>query len=283
MKVLEPKVQFFNWRILFLISTVFIFTSCGGGNNTPLKPPVIQSSNLFYGVKATFFVGVTALNDGIQFSASNCSNFASVNSPNPLYLAYSCTVTKTGDLIFLAKDTAGNEITSKTFSVPMPQVNMVTSLGSVVLELNPNLAPLSVNNFLQYVQDGFYTNTIFHRVIPNFVAQAGGFTTGMVTKAPTYAAINLESQNGLLNVKGSLAMARTSDPNSATSQFFVNLIDNAFLNYSSDASPGYTVFGRVLSGQDVIDKMATIPTATVNAYSDVPTSDITITSMLRTQ
>ena len=276
-------MKYLNWRILFLISCVFVFASCGGGDNTPLKPPVIQSSNLFYGVKATFFVGVTTLNEGIQFSASNCSNFAPINSPNPLYLAYSCTINKTGDLNFSAKDAVGNEITSKTFTVPLPLVSMVTSLGSVVLELNPNAAPLSVNNFLQYVQDGFYTNTIFHRVIPNFVAQGGGFNTGMVAKAPTYPAVNLESQNGLLNVKGSLAMARTSDPNSATSQFFVNLVDNAFLNYSSDSSPGYTVFGRVLSGQDVMDQMAKFPTATVNGYSDVPSTDITITSMSRTQ
>jgi cyclophilin family peptidyl-prolyl cis-trans isomerase len=120
-------------------------------------------------------------------------------------------------------------------------------------------------------------------VIPNFVAQGGGFNTGMSAKAPTYPAINLESQNGLLNVKGSLAMARTSDPNSATSQFFVNLVDNGFLNYSSASSPGYTVFGRVLSGQDVMDQMTKFPTATVNGYSDVPSTDITITSMTRTQ
>jgi len=186
-------------------------------------------------------------------------------------------------LIFSAKDAVGNEITSKTFTVPLPLVSMVTSLGSVVLELNPNAAPLSVNNFLQYVQDGFYTNTIFHRVIPNFMAQGGGFNTGMVLKPPTYPAINLESQNGLLNVKGSLAMARTSEPNSATSQFFVNLADNAFLNYSSESSPGYTVFGRVLSGLDVMEQMAKFPTATVNDYSDVPSTDITITSMSRTQ
>ncbi len=228
-------------------------------------------------------MGVTSLNDGVQFSATNCTSFAPTTSSSPLYLAYSCLINKTGDLVFSAKDANGLEITSKTFSVPLPQVSMVTSLGNVVFELNPNAAPLSVNNFLQYVQDGFYTNTIFHRVIPNFVAQGGGFTTGMVTKTPTYPAIALESQNGLLNVKGSLAMARTSEPNSATSQFFVNLVDNAFLNYSSESSPGYAVFGRVLSGQSVIDQMATLPTGTVKGYSDVPNTDITITSMSRTQ
>lgn len=283
MDVLELTLKSLNWRMFFLLGSVVLFSSCAGGDDTPLKPPVIQSSNLFYGVKATFFVGVTTLADGIQFSASNCANLAAVTSSNPLYLAYSCTVNKTGDLIFSAKDAAGKEITNKTFTVPQPQVSMVTSLGNVVLELNPNAAPLSVNNFLQYVQDGFYANTIFHRVIPNFVAQTGGFNTGMAPKTPTYPAIELESQNGLLNVKGSLAMARTSDPKSATSQFFVNLVDNAFLNYSDASNPGYAVFGRVLSGQDVLDKMATFPTGTVNGYSDVPNTDITITSMTRTQ
>ena len=280
---LEHALIFLRFRYFVCVFLVFLLTSCGSGSDTPLKPPSIQANNLFYGVKATFFVGVTSLNDGVQFSATNCSNFAQSTSSSPLYLAYSCVINQTGDLVFSAKDASGNEITKKTFTVPLPQVSMVTSLGNVVLELNPNAAPLSVNNFLQYVQDGFYTNTIFHRVIPNFVAQGGGFTTGMAAKAPTYPAIALESQNGLLNVKGSLAMARTSDPNSATSQFFVNLVDNAFLNYSSSSSPGYAVFGRVLSGQSVFDQMATQPTGTVNGYSDVPNADITITSMTRTQ
>jgi cyclophilin family peptidyl-prolyl cis-trans isomerase len=160
---------------------------------------------------------------------------------------------------------------------------MVTSQGTVVLELYPNAAPLSVNNFLQYTQDGFYTNTIFHRVISGFVVQGGGFLTGMTPKTPTYNPVPIESQNGLSNVRGSLAMARTSDPNSATSQFYVNLVDNLSLDYVSASNPGYTVFGKVVSGLDVIDKIAASPTSTVNGYADVPLTDVTVTSVTRTQ
>lgn len=268
---------------LLCILLVFLLSACGSGPNTPLPPPNIQASNLFYGVNAKFYVGVTELNNGITFSVSNCSDFGQITSPSPLYLAYSCLVTATGSMLFTAKDAVGNQILTKNYTVPEPQVNVLTDLGSIVLELNPTSAPVSVKNFLRYVQDGFYTGSIFHRVIPGFVVQAGGFTSGLNPKTPSYGPINLESQNGLSNLRGTLAMARTSDPNSATSQFYVNLQDNLNLDYSDPNNLGYAVFGKVLSGQDVIDKIATTPTLSLNGYSDVPANDIVITSVTRTQ
>ena len=263
--------------LLILIS----LQACGSGANTPLPDPNVQAQNLFYGVQAKFFVGVSELNQGLTFSASNCDTLSQVASSTPTYQSFACTVKGTGPLDFVAKDAQGRVLLTKTFTVPLPQVSMVTSQGTVLLELNPNAAPLSVNNFLQYVSDGFYAGTIFHRVIPGLVVQAGGFTAGLVPKNPAYPSIPLESQNGLLNTMGTLAMARTSDPNSATSQFFVNLVDNSFLNYKDASNLGYAVFGTVVSGMDVINAIGSSKTSTANTYTDVPVSDITITSMTR--
>jgi cyclophilin family peptidyl-prolyl cis-trans isomerase len=254
---------------------------CGSGGDTPLPPPNVQANNLFYGVEARFFVGVTQLNSGVTFSASHCGAMNPTASSNPLYQAFTCTVNATGNLDFIAKDEKGQVLLSKSFDVPLPQVSMVTNQGTVLFELNPSAAPLSVNNFLQYVSDGFYNGTLFHRVIPGFVVQAGGFTTGLTPKSPTYNPIPLESQNNLSNNMGTLAMARTSDPNSATSQFYVNLVDNTSLNYKDAANPGYAVFGSVISGMDVINAIASVPTTTLNSYSNVPLNEITITSMTR--
>ncbi len=151
-----------------------------------------------------------------------------------------------------------------------------TSLGDMTIELYPDKAPKSVENFLAYVKSGFYDGTLFHRVIDNFMVQGGGFTKDLRQK-PTRAAIPIESKNGLSNLRGTVAMARTADPNSATAQFFINVVDNPRLDYASDASPGYTVFGKVVSGLEVVDKMKAVPTGPQGPFrSDVPTTPIVI-------
>ena len=170
-------------------------------------------------------------------------------------------------------------ITGAAFSYLVnPRVTVTTSMGTVVVELYPDQAPITVANMLAYANSGFYTGTLFHRVIPGFMDQGGGYTTGMVYKTPTYANITLESNNGLSNLRGTIAMARTSVADSASTQFFINQADNLFLNYSSAASPGYAVFGRVVSGLAVIDSIAVVP----RNSSDKPTTDITITSVQQT-
>ncbi len=171
-------------------------------------------------------------------------------------------------------------VTSSAFNYLVnPQVTLQTSLGTVVLELNPEQAPITVANMLAYVDGGFYDNTLFHRVINGFMVQGGGFTAGLAYKTPTYGAITLESNNGLSNVRGSIAMARTSVADSATTQFFINQVDNTYLNYSSAASPGYAVFGSVVSGLAVIDSIAQVATTTVGSYTNVPVMDVVITSL----
>jgi peptidyl-prolyl cis-trans isomerase A (cyclophilin A) len=157
-----------------------------------------------------------------------------------------------------------------------PKVLLKTSLGDITVELYPDKAPKSVENFLAYVKSGFYDGTVFHRVIGSFMIQGGGFTRDLHQKQ-TRAAIVNESKNGLSNLQGTLAMARTQDPNSATAQFFINTVDNARLDYTSDASPGYAVFGKVVAGLDVVDKIKAVPTGPQGPFrSDVPTTPVVI-------
>jgi cyclophilin family peptidyl-prolyl cis-trans isomerase len=161
-----------------------------------------------------------------------------------------------------------------------PSVTFETSQGNFTVELYPEKAPKTVANFLQYVKDGFYENTIFHRVMNNFMIQGGGFERDM-TEKNTRAPIVNESNNGLLNEPGTIAMARTMDPDSATAQFFVNLVDNQFLNYTSPDPEqiGYCVFGKVTSGFEVVQKIGLAPTAFVGRNENVPTRPITIKSV----
>jgi peptidyl-prolyl cis-trans isomerase A (cyclophilin A) len=155
-----------------------------------------------------------------------------------------------------------------------PKVKLNTSLGDVVIELNPEKAPKTVENFLQYVKDGHFDGLVFHRVIGNFMIQGGGFTADMQQK-PTRAPIPLEAGNGLKNERGTIAMARTNNPNSATSQFFINVVDNAMLN-ATGPDNGYAVFGKVTAGMDVVDKIRAVPTGNRGMHQNVPTTPVTI-------
>lgn len=165
------------------------------------------------------------------------------------------------------------------FAAQATQVKVDTNMGAFVIELNAKAAPKTVENFLAYVKSGFYKNTLFHRVIPNFMIQGGGFVMGMEEKN-TRAPIALESRNGLSNVRGTIAMARTNDPNSATSQFFINVRDNRFLdaNQAQDGN-GYAVFGKVVSGMSTVDAIARVKTHSVGYYDDVPIRDVVIKNM----
>lgn len=156
-------------------------------------------------------------------------------------------------------------------------LKMETTMGTIEIELDKEKAPVTVENFLAYVADGFFDNTIFHRVIPNFMIQGGGFTADMNQKK-TSAPIKNEADNGLSNKRGTLAMARTNDINSATSQFFINLKDNAFLDHS-DRDFGYAVFAEVTAGMDVVDKIAAVKTSSHGMHADVPSEAVSIVSV----
>ncbi len=158
------------------------------------------------------------------------------------------------------------------------KVVMETSKGSIELELDPAKAPVTVENFVKYVKKGHYDGLIFHRVIPGFMIQGGGFTPDMNQKAVD-APIAIESKNGLKNARGAIAMARTSNPNSATSQFFINVKDNANLDYPSFDGYGYAVFGKVTKGLDICDAIVSVPTKQVGPHGDVPVEPIVIKSV----
>jgi peptidyl-prolyl cis-trans isomerase A (cyclophilin A)/peptidyl-prolyl cis-trans isomerase B (cyclophilin B) len=158
-------------------------------------------------------------------------------------------------------------------------IQFETSLGDFTVEVDEKSAPISSKNFLRYVDEGFFDGTVFHRVIPGFMVQCGGFTPDMGHKSG-HDPIRNEADNGLRNLRGTLAMARTNDLHSATSQFFVNLVDNAFLDHKS-GSFGYAVFGRVTAGMDVIDKIAKVKTGRRNGHDDVPAEAVVIKSARR--
>ena len=159
-------------------------------------------------------------------------------------------------------------------------VKLTTSMGPIVIELNKEKAPVTVDNFVKYVQSGHYGGTTFHRVMDGFMIQGGGFTGEMEHKSG-HAPIRNEADNGLKNLRGSLAMARTNDLHSATSQFFINLVDNDFLNHRT-GNFGYAVFGRVVAGMDVVDKVAKVKTGRRHGHDDVPAEAVVIRSARRT-
>lgn len=158
-----------------------------------------------------------------------------------------------------------------------PRVKLETSMGDIVIELDATKAPKSAANFIDYVKDGFYNGTVFHRVMDGFMIQGGGFEPGLKQK-PTKAPIDNEANNGLKNDKYTIAMARTNDPHSATAQFFINVADNDFLNHTAPTSNGwgYAVFGKVTSGMDVVDKIKGVKTGNSGFHQNVPTQDVVI-------
>lgn len=159
-----------------------------------------------------------------------------------------------------------------------PTVEMITSQGKIVIELNAEKAPKSVANFLQYVREGFYNGTVFHRVIPGFMIQGGGFTVELEQK-PATRKVDNEARNGLKNDRGTIAMARTADPHSASAQFFINHRDNAALNHPSPDGWGYAVFGKVTQGMEVVDRIAGVATGNRSMHQNVPLEPVMIRSV----
>jgi len=188
--------------------------------------------------------------------------------------------TLTGLIALLALSACDDDGAAITQSIPgAPQrARIETSMGVIQLELFPDRAPITVHNFRQYAQEGFYDSLLVHRVIAGFIVQGGGLTVDMEPSTPTHEPIVNEAKTAPSNRRGTIAMARTSDPNSATSQFFINLEDNLFLDYRADTpqGAGYAVFGRVVSGMEVVDEIAGVPTGSVNGFNDVPLTPIVI-------
>lgn len=193
-------------------------------------------------------------------------------------LLLTITTTLLASLALIGNANEGKE-QQETQIAANPQVLIETNMGSIKVALYSKKTPITVTNFLSYVDDGFYAETVFHRVIPDFMIQGGGFQQGMIQKA-VKAPIKNEAQSFIPNKRGSISMARTNDPDSATAQFFINLKNNSFLN-KSGAQAGYAVFGEVTEGMDIVDKIASVQTGRKGPYGDVPTEDIVIIKVSR--
>lgn len=239
-----------------------LLAACGGGGGGATENRVASVSAVTadtppsYDNLATFSVSGANLDLGVTASATGCTGPAVVAGGTATAIKVTCTPSRDGEIALSLSTTTGTLLKSTAFNVPKPQVRMTTSAGTLLIELEPAKAPITVKNFLAYVQEGFYVNTVFHRIISTFMAQGGGFNFGTTytAKPATRPAIVLEktTATGLSNTAKTIAMARTSAPDSATSQFFINLVDNAFLNAQGSADGnGYAVFGTVVTTTDV--------------------------------
>lgn len=239
-----------------------LLAACGGGgggateNRVASVTAVTADTLPSYDAVTTFSVAGANLDLGVTASATGCTGPAVVAGGTATAIKVTCTPSRDGEITLSLSTTTGTLLKSTSFNVPKPQVRMTTSAGNVLIELEPAKAPITVKNFLAYVQEGFYVNTVFHRIISTFMAQGGGFNFGTTytAKPATRPAIVLErtTATGLSNTAKTIAMARTSAPDSATSQFFINLVDNAFLNAQGSADGnGYAVFGTVVTTTDV--------------------------------
>ena len=263
---------------------MLIISGCGGSSGFPPIVTGVKAQSLMFGRTATIYLGGKDLRSNLVVDAGTaCTNpsFAANSSTDLLVL--NCLVKSVGEFTLTVKTETGELIFSGSLNVPKPEVAILTNKGTISVELDPVLAPVSVANFLSYVGSGFYSGTLFHRVIPGFVIQAGGYTSGMLKKPGQLSPIILESKNGLSNKRGTLAMARTNLFNSATSEFYINLANNTALDYVNAGSPGYAVFGTVTQGLDVVDTIAAEPTGILNGFSDVPRNEISINLVLQSK
>ena len=277
-------LSMFHSKLFLGFALALLIAGCGGG--TGFQPTItgVKHETLQYGKSATIYLGGKDLRSNMVVETNEaCINPSFASSSTTDMLVLNCTVKLVGNFTLTIKNEAGVVVNTTPLTVDKPQVRILTSLGNFVLELDPAAAPITVNNFLSYVNNGFYQNTLFHRVISGSFIQGGGYTAGLVKKDGLKDPIVLESNNGLSNLRGTVAMARTMYPDSATSEFFINHADNIYLNYSTADSPGYAVFGKVIQGmEEVVNVIASKPTAVSNVLKmPVPLEDITITSALQ--
>lgn len=261
-----------------------LLVACGGGEAVPPVSAISAEGVLAYGKSTTLVIdGVGLDTASISLTTQGCQGLKALAGGTPERQRVSCTVTGTAQVKATAKTPDGVVVLEQTFAVPQPQVELKTTLGNLVLELYPDKAPATVFNFLAHVNSGFYANTLFHRVVPGFVVQGGGYDASLVAKKPSTAAIALETPNGLLNVRGTVGMIRGAATQSATTEFYVNLKDNPNLDYTDAANPGYAVFGRITQGMAVLDSLAQVATGTVGGLGNVPLAPVVLSQAVQVQ
>ena len=259
---------------------------CGGGDDDEAGVTSMIANNTRYSRVATVTVSGRNLQAGITMQMEGgCENLTRVAGGTDDTQQFTCEVAAVGEHVAKVYNTGGSFLGSLTFQVPQPQVSLTTSKGVITLELDAVNAPVTTRNFLNYIGSGFYRNVLVHRAIPARGLVSGGYTTGLVAKAPTQPAIRLESNNGLKNLRGALGMVRGEAFDSATSQWYINTADNPDLDYVDAENPGYAVFGRVLSGLDVADAITAVETKSdaATGLTDVPVVEILITAASQTR
>jgi cyclophilin family peptidyl-prolyl cis-trans isomerase len=274
-----------------LVPLAVLLASCGGGgsgfDNGGIFVNTMNATAVSYGRNMSVSLAGTGLDKGVRVTVdSGCGEVTETAGGDAFTRRFTCRVKALGPLTIRAYNNGSLELARLQVSVPEPEVTMIlqgldATPSTFTVKLDPVQAPISVNNFLDYVNGGFYRSTIFHRVVKDFVVQAGGYTastTGATLKTGTSPAIALESRTLLRNVKGTIAMARTAVPDSATSQFYINTVDNPSLDYKSESDPGYAVFGAVISGMDVIERLNAVPVRVdlLSGLTHLPVTNVTI-------
>lgn len=282
-------------RAAALALTLSILQACGGGGSggdpNAITVTAATADRLSYGRISKFTVSGGNLSSVVNLTATGCDNLITQPGGTAGSQSFTCTPNKALS-VRVAASVAGVELYNVTLPVPKPRVTLTTTLGAIVVELDPAKVAATVDNFLAYVNSGFYNGTLFHRVMPNFVSQGGGYTAvagGTLTEQTGLrAAIALETDKGLSNLRGTIAMARTAQPDTATSQFYFNQANNPALDYapavgSTPASPGFAVFGNIVTGLSVIDAMNTVATRTVGGFANVPVTNIVLQTAVQSQ
>ena len=268
--------------VAVLVGTAVLGACGGGASGSGAVVNSMSATPVAWGRTVFWSVGGLGLDDGVNMAITSgtCADLVQAGAGASTQRQFTCRAAAVGDIVGEVRDSGGKRLASLRITVPVPAVRLTLSQGTIDIELETEKAPVTVQNFITYISGNFYDATIFHRVINGFVIQGGGYTAGPTFKTPTQPAIALETNRGLNNLRGTIAMARTSAPNSATSQFFINVVDNAALDYKSDAEPGYAVFGRVIAGLDVVDAIKVVPTGSVPALglADVPLTNVVLTT-----
>ena len=280
------------------IASLALLSGCGGSGSGTLATvssvtisPTLNTSPTVVAYRQTITMTINGQNllQGININNPGCFNLTETTTATATQRTFTCKIVRVGPFNMTITDSGGNQLYYAAFSVPLaarPQVTVATTMGNLVVELNPGAAPITVDNFLDYVETSFYSNTIFHRVDQN-VIQGGGYNASLTALTPTYAAIVLESttSTGLSNTYGTIGMASTSTINSATSQFYFNLIDNSTI-YNANTTTGatgYAVFGTIVSGFNVLTQISKVATSSQGGLPTVPVTPVIVTAMTRTQ
>lgn len=274
-------------RLILHLATAFgslwFLTSCSDVIDNTRLDLSIKAESLSYSQKASFKLIGSSLERVSRVTVSNCSGLAEETVQDVSYRLLTCRVNNTGELHVDLRDAEGEILFSTSFQIQNPQVIFITNFGRIKVELFPESVPYTVHNFLSYVHSGFYSNTIFHRVIDGYIVQGGWLNSIPAVQTGVLSPIILESTSGLSNKRGTIGMARGEEFDSATSQFYFNLSDNLGFDYRDDFNRGYAVFGRVVEGLEVLDAIGKVSSGDKYGLRNFPSVNVVVESVTQSQ